>query len=207
MLIGVMGFIGSGKGTVSDYLVDQKQFTKDSFASSLKDACSVIFDWPRDMLEGDTDESRAYREVTDEWWSRELSIPNFSPRLALQLVGTDAIRTHFHPDIWFLTVKNRIQKNPDNNVVIADVRFPNEMQMVRDLGGTLVWVKRGPNPVWYDIAVRANRGDEDAWNEMKTNFPEAHYSEWAWAGSHVNHEIHNEDTLEILYDTVERTLF
>lgn len=206
-LIGMLGFIGSGKGTVSDYLVDQKEFKKDSFASSLKDACSVMFDWPRDLVEGDTDESRAWREIPDEWWSEQLGIPDFSPRLALQLVGTDTLRNHFHQDIWFLTVKNRIQKNPGQDTVIADVRFPNEIKMVNELGGKLVWVKRGPDPVWYNIAVKANAGDEDASREMQECFPEVHFSEWAWVGSHVDHIIENNDALANLYDRVEKTIF
>ena len=42
MIIGLVGFIGSGKGTVGDIL-EQKGFIKDSFAKPLKDACSVMF--------------------------------------------------------------------------------------------------------------------------------------------------------------------
>ena len=41
MLIGVVGFIGSGKGTVGD-LLEQKGFVKDSFAKPLKDACAAL---------------------------------------------------------------------------------------------------------------------------------------------------------------------
>ena len=84
MIVGLVGFIGSGKGTVASQLVDDYNFRQDSFASTLKDACSVIFGWPRHMLEGDTKESREWREVVDPWWSKKLSMPNFSPRLALQ---------------------------------------------------------------------------------------------------------------------------
>ena len=62
MLIGVVGLIGSGKGTVSDRLEQKHNFRKDSFAKSLKDAVSSMFNWDREMLEGKTDESRAWRE-------------------------------------------------------------------------------------------------------------------------------------------------
>jgi ferredoxin len=61
MIIGICGLIGSGKGTVADVLVDQG-FTKVSFADKLKDGVSTIFGWNRAMLEGDTDESRQWRE-------------------------------------------------------------------------------------------------------------------------------------------------
>jgi uridine kinase len=55
MLIGVVGLIGSGKGTVSDRLVERHGYQKDSFAKSLKDAVASMFNWDRALLEGDTD--------------------------------------------------------------------------------------------------------------------------------------------------------
>ena len=54
MIIGLCGLIGSGKGTVADILVDEHKFEKISFADKVKDAVSVLFDWDREMLEGET---------------------------------------------------------------------------------------------------------------------------------------------------------
>lgn len=76
MIVGLVGFIGAGKGTVADLLVERHDFFKESFANSLKDACSSIFGWNREMLEGDTPESRAWREQPDKWWS-ENSVASF----------------------------------------------------------------------------------------------------------------------------------
>jgi len=204
MIIGLLGFIGSGKGTVANILQQKHNFKTDSFASSLKDACAMMFDWPRDLLEGDTIESRTWREVTDVWWSEKLGIPNFTPRLALQLIGTDALRNYFHNDIWFLTLQNRLRKNPDANVVISDVRFPNEIKMVKDMGGMLLQVVRGPDPVWINIARNANAGDEDALREMRECFPEVHFSEWAWVShrTHLTAVIDNNSTLSDLNNRV-----
>ena len=53
MLIGIVGFINSGKGTIGDIL-EQKGFHKDSFAKPLKDARSIIFGWPREIIEHET---------------------------------------------------------------------------------------------------------------------------------------------------------
>ena len=61
MLIGIVGLISSGKGTVADRLVEQHGYKKDSFAKSLKDAVASMFNWDRDMLEGDTESSRHWR--------------------------------------------------------------------------------------------------------------------------------------------------
>lgn len=196
-IIGLLGFINSGKGTVASYLVDRYNFRQDSFASSLKDACSLIFDWPRNLLEGDTTESRQWREKIDPWWAEKLNIKNFSPRLALQLVGTEALRNGFHSDIWFLTLQNRIRKNPDQHVVISDVRFPNEIKFIQDNKGILIRVNRGNLPVWYDDALAANKGDTEAQERMKT-YPQAHQSEWAWVGTNIDYELENNSTVDNL---------
>lgn len=198
MIVGILGFINSGKGTVAQQLVQQHNFRQDSFASSLKDACSVMFDWPRAMLEGDTKESRDWREQVDPWWSEKLEIPNFSPRLALQVIGTDTIRNNFNEDIWFLTVENRIRKNPDQHVVISDVRFPNEVKFIQEQGGILIRVNRGPLPIWYETAILANKGNSLATDVMNKTYSAAHYSEWAWVGSKVDYELNNNSTIEDL---------
>ena len=127
MLIGILGRIDSGKGTVADELANTYGFRQDSFAATLKDITAVLFNWDRAMLEGDTAESRAAREVVDEFWADQLGMPNFTPRLALQLLGTDVFRNHFHQDIWVLSVMARYKE--DENVVISDARFPNEVQI------------------------------------------------------------------------------
>jgi hypothetical protein len=201
-IIGLIGLIGSGKNTVAEYLVDQYGFRRDSFARSLKDACSVIFDWERIMLEGNTKESREWREEVDHWWAEKMNMPNFSPRLALQVIGTDALRNNFHPDLWFLTLQNRIRKNPDQHVVISDVRFPNEISFVREQGGILVKVNRGPNPVWYETALMANKGNSIAKEVMDKTYSQAHLSEWAWIGTKIDYEINNNETLEVLQNQV-----
>ena len=43
MIVGLVGFIGAGKGTIADLLVERHNFIKESYANSLKDACSIIF--------------------------------------------------------------------------------------------------------------------------------------------------------------------
>lgn len=206
MIVGLLGFINSGKGTVASQLVSKNNFRQDSFASSLKDACSVMFDWPRHMLEGDTKESREWREIVDPWWASKLGIPNFSPRLALQIIGTDSLRNHFHQDIWFLTLENRIRKNPDQHVVISDVRFPNEIKFIQEQGGVLVRINRGPLPVWYETAMLANRGNSLAKEAMTKTYSTAHFSEWAWVGSAIGYEINNDSTLEHLETQVSDVL-
>jgi hypothetical protein len=202
MLVGISGFIGCGKSTVADQLTGQYGFRKDSFATSLKDACALMFDWPRHMIEGDTKESREWREIVDVWWAERLGIPNFSPRLALQLIGTDALRNHFNEGIWFMTVENRIRKNPEQHVVISDVRFPNEIEFIKNQGGVMIRVDRGATPVWYETALMANKGNSLAKEAMTKTYSSAHFSEWAWVGAKFDYVVNNNGTLEFLDNQV-----
>ena len=213
-IIGLVGFIGSGKGTVADILVERHGFIKESFANSVKDAVSVIFGWDRKLLEGDTPESRVWREIPDEFWSRKLE-KEFSPRLALQLMGTEAGRDVFHSDLWVHTVERRC--NPSKNYVIADVRFPNEIKMIKNLGGKIVRVRRGENPKWYDTALnQINTHEDNLWllqdrnDLMDQKYPEVHYSEWAWIGEETDNTIWNDTTVDDLkkrVDLVIETLY
>lgn len=196
MIIGLVGFIGSGKGTVADILAHRHHFVKESFAGAVKDAVSSIFGWDRQMLEGDTPESREWRETPDPWWSEKLGKP-FSPRLALQLMGTESGRNVFHTDVWVLSLLRRT--TPDKNYVIADVRFPNELDMIRSAGGKVVRVRRGTDPIWYTTAEAYNVSTnwDGSMQQMKA-YPNVHYSEWAWIGKAFDAEISNSDTLETL---------
>ena len=199
MIIGLVGNIGNGKGTVADILVERHAFIKESFANSVKDACAVIFGWNRGLLEGDTLESRAWREETDPWWSEKLGRP-FSPRLALQLMGTEAGRDVFHPDLWVHTVLRRCK--PNQYYVIADVRFPNEINAIKDSGGKIIRVRRGDDPEWFSLARECNTLNKP--EIMRNAYPEVHYSEWAWIGQHYDVVMDNNCSLDELKIRVDK---
>lgn len=202
-IIGLVGFIGSGKGTLAQHLVENYQFKQESFASSLKDACANIFDWPRHLLEGDTLESRQWREIPDAWWSEKLDIDGFTPRLALQLIGTNSLRDHFHKDLWFLSLENRIRKNLSQNIVISDVRFANEVSFIKKISGKLIHISRGDRPLWFDTAAQANSGDAESLKIMKEQYSQIHPSEWSWVGSPIDYTIENNSTIESLTHSVD----
>jgi hypothetical protein len=192
MIIGICGLIGSGKGTVADILVDQG-FKKVSFADKLKDGVSTIFGWDRAMLEGDTDESREWREQRDDFWSNETKM-EVTPRLVLQLFGTDCMRNGFDDGVWVSLLKKTILENP-GNYVIPDVRFENEINMIRDIGGEIWWTKRGDNPEWWSKAVLDT--------QTGSNFmadEDIHPSEWKWANTNDRFDeiIYNESSLDDL---------
>ena len=157
MIIGICGFIGSGKDTVADYLVNFHEFRRESFASTLKDAVANVFGWDRTMLEGRTKEAREWREQVDHWWAERLDMPTLTPRWVLQYWGTEVCRKGFHDDIWIASLENKLRNSKDH-VVISDCRFPNEISSIKNAGGHIVWVQRGALPDWYDVAVDANKG-------------------------------------------------
>ena len=145
MIIGICGLIGAGKDTAADYLVNFYGFRRDSFAATLKDAVSSVFGWNRELLEGRTKNAREWREQVDPWWSERLNMPQLTPRLVLQLWGTEVCRKGFHDDIWIASVENKIRMAKDN-IVISDCRFPNEIQSIRNAGGRVIRIARGPDP-------------------------------------------------------------
>ena len=200
MIIGICGFIGSGKDTVADYLVNFHGFRRESFASTLKDAVSAVFGWDRTMLEGRTAQAREWREQIDPWWAERLDMPTLTPRWVLQYWGTEVCRKGFHDDIWISSLENKLRNSTDN-IVISDCRFPNEIQSLKQAGGSIVWVQRGDLPDWYNNAVSANQGNNVAINAMKLR--KIHASEWAWLGSEFDTVLDNNHTISELYKQAE----
>lgn len=194
MIIGICGLIGSGKDTIADYLVNIHEFRRDSFAATLKDAVSAVFGWDREMLEGRSRSSREWREQRDEWWSQRLG-REITPRSVLQLWGTEVCRAGFHDDIWIASLENKLRSSNDD-VVISDCRFPNEIRAIRNQGGHVIRVVRDKDPEWF-TQVRSHF----LYNTpLPANLP--HSSEWGWAGTEFDAVIDNNGTLDELYQQI-----
>ena len=206
MIIGICGLIGSGKDTIADYLQNIHQFRRESFAHALKDAVAQVFGWDRELLEGRTKESRAWREQVDAWWADRLGISNLTPRYVLQVWGTEVARRSFHDDIWIAALENKLRKTTDD-VVISDCRFPNEIKSIKNAGGIVIRVVRGPEPEWYALAEKVNRGPtrNTEWALSKARLEEysVHASETAWIGTRFDAVIdNNADGLDNLYGQI-----
>ena len=207
MIIGVCGFIGSGKDTIADYLVNLHHFRRESFANTLKDAVAQVFGWDRTMLEGRTKQAREWREQVDPWWAERLGIPHLTPRYILQQWGTEVCRKNFHDDIWIASLENKLRNSKDD-VVISDCRFPNEIKAIKAAGGIVVRVVRGVEPEWYDAAVSVNRGPNgnSTWALSGRRLEQlgVHASETSWVGTKFNSVLDNNGTLDDLYQQVKR---
>lgn len=206
MIIGITGFIGSGKDTAADYLCEKHNFKRMSFAGALKDAVAIVFDWDREMLEGTTAEGRAWREGVDPWWADRLNIPHLTPRWILQQWGTEVCRLGFHNDIWVASVENQLRKT-SHNIVITDCRFPNEIKSIKQAGGITVRVERGKKPSWYQDALILNQmyKNTEQYNLLKERLEKsgAHASEYSSVGIEYDYIISNNSTVEDLHKQIE----
>jgi len=199
MIIGICGFIGSGKDTAANYLVGWHGFRRDSFAGALKDAVAQVFGWDRELLEGLTPEARAWREQVDPWWAERLSMPNLTPRWVLQYWGTEVCRTGFHDDIWIAALENRLRQRT-GHTVISDVRFPNEVAAIRNAGGRIVWIKRGLDPEWCETLIDMRQASTlGICTDYMRQF-NVHASEWAWVGTQFDAVVDNNGSVEQLYE-------
>jgi hypothetical protein len=219
-IAGVVGFIGSGKSTIGNSLIKNHGFSHDSFADPLKQCVANVFGWDRRMLEGDTKKSREWRDQPDVWWEQRLDwpthkfskyFPRFTPRVALQLFGTELFRQNFYDDIWIASLQKRLMSN-EADVVITDCRFPNEIKAIRQLGGKIIRVIKGPNPDWYETAEAANSETFSHAAEAYETMIQSgvHVSEWAWVGLPFDLVIDNNGTLADLEENIKclmKTLF
>lgn len=194
-IIGITGFAGSGKNSLADII--HKMFPDDteifSFGSAVKDVVSVLFDWPRDLLEGDTKQSRDFRETVDSYWTKNLG-QDWTPRKAMQYIGTDLIRNQLSSSFWLDLGMKRIE-NIDKIVIIPDVRFRNEIEEIRKRDGIIFRTQLGENPDWFNDVSELNSNLPDLMekkqldkviltlNEIKRIIPEnIHNSEYEWIG-------------------------
>ena len=197
MIIAISGLIGSGKDTVADYLVNLHEYRRESFAGNLKDSMSAIFGWDREMLEGRSKSSREWREKVDPWWAERLDMPQLTPRWILQYVGTDVIRANFHNDMWIASLENKLRQSEDD-IVISDVRFKNEVTMLRNLGAICIEVTRGDKPEWFQTALD---GDVEQLEKQGV-----HKSEYDWIGTTFDYTLDNNGTLDDVYRQVDELL-
>ena len=204
-IIGIVGFIGSGKDTVADYLVNFHGFRRESFANSLKDAVAQVFGWDRELLEGRTKQAREWREQRDDWWSTRLK-RDITPRWVLQYWGTEVVRKGFHDDMWVASLEHRLLTSTDD-IVITDCRFSNEVLAIKNAGGITMRIERGEKPSWYDAAVSYNQGEKGnmswALSKNKLEVHNVHASEYSSVGLNYDYYVDNNSTIDDLHKQLE----
>lgn len=121
MLVGICGKAGSGKDTIADYLVQKRGFIKISLADPIKRLVKDVF-----VLDDKVVYDRVEREKPLPQWN------DWSVRRLLQFIGTELFRRNIDDAVWVKSLWYRIKDDKKNNYVVADVRFPNEINYFKE---------------------------------------------------------------------------
>lgn len=191
----------SGKDTVADYIVKNYNFTKMSYADILKDQVIERYSLPRHYFY-----NPEFKEIPLINYPVQLNNPiikltysslnsNYqiidsklyhTPRSLLILEGTYCARS-ISNTIWIDLLMNKIKKNNLSKVVIADVRFCNEITIPKETLSS-----------YQIISVRVNR---NLYNITSTDLSETELDDYDF-----DHIINNNDSFETLNESIENML-
>lgn len=140
MIVTLSGCKRSGKDTCFGILKSQWEtkgyrVAKFAFADALREVCSVVFGFTNEDFEDDTLKETAPSAVLG---------PEWTPRRALQFVGTELFRRQIDPDVWVRVGISRLTKlrTEADIVVVTDARFENEIRALEALGSAFVFIVR-----------------------------------------------------------------
>lgn len=141
MLYGFGGYKGSGKDTAASVLVAEYGFTRFAFADKVKDLLLAVNPV---IYTVDSGRPVRLRTIVDGvGWDAAKRLHS-EVRRSLQAIATEGCRDLFGADFWVNQLANQRDNwsDPDSRYVISDVRFDNEIDFIKDNGGTLIWVYR-----------------------------------------------------------------
>ena len=181
MIISISGKINSGKDEIARIILEATsyKFIVRRFADSLKDMVCILLGCTREQLE---DRVFKETELGEEWWyykcgnlfdgyelhnyknesyedlayiynKSNVELIKPTPRLLMQLLGTECGRKLIHPNIWVNALMSEyrpyidapdgvVPKDWESKWIITDVRFPNELNAVKDKEGITIRVNR-----------------------------------------------------------------
>lgn len=146
-LIGLGGLLRSGKDAFADRLVEKHGWVKMGMSDPLNDALLTLDPYVQLGVdrsgESDRPEMVRYQSVHARMGYVEAKkLPEV--RRLLMVLGTEVGRDMIGENTWVDIAARNIQNHLDagTSVAITGIRFDNELQMIRDLGGESVWVER-----------------------------------------------------------------
>jgi len=176
-LIGITGLKRHGKDTIADYLIMKYKYIKYSLADNTKNAAAILFGFTKRQLYGDL------KEVKDEFWG-------ITPREILQFLGTEVLRKqiqtimpHIGDRFHILNTERYLKDMTGEKIVIADVRFQNEVDMIKKMNGVIIKVIR---PDYYNHKFNNH--------ESETNI---------YKLDGIDYIVYNSNTLDKLYKSID----
>lgn len=176
MLIGLVGKKGVGKDFTANYLVKQFGFVQYALANPIKEISKILFMFDDNQLYG----HQKYKEADDKNWE-------IAPRKVYQFLG-DMMRTEFqkrfpkmkyklgNEGFWIHHFKLWYLRNCNKNIVISDVRYQNEADQIKKLGGIIIKITRETEyvdvhrsenqEVKYDYLINNNSTPEKLFNQL-----------------------------------------
>ena len=141
MIVGLSAKIGCGKTTLAQMLLERLPgWERVAFADCLKEEASRVFGYP---LEWNYSEAGKAIKVPVLPYPSDQEWEGMTVRELLQWYGTDVCRAQ-DPGYWVKRMRERIAGL--EHVLIDDVRFRDEADLVRELGGMLIRLE--PFPGW-----------------------------------------------------------
>jgi len=166
MIIGFCGPLGSGKTTAANYLIERYGFTRHRLAGPLKAMMRAL-----GLSERHTDGD--LKEVPCDLLGGK------TPRFAMQVLGKEWGRDLVSPSLWTDAWKATM---PEGDLVVEDVRFPNEPKLIRSAGED------------FGLLIRITR---EPWSPIEDKLERSHSSENQDLGP-FDHEILNNGSIEAL---------
>jgi len=125
IVVGLTGAAGVGKSAFARDLIRNHGFRRLSLADPLKLMIrAVLASW-------------GYNTAAQDYWiegdGKERPCPALAyrtPRLAMQLLGTEYGREGLDGDVWINHLVKRIEANSASRIVVDDVRFDNEAEAI-----------------------------------------------------------------------------
>lgn len=172
MIIAFAGRKQSGKTTCSEFVqkyIDSSMQTKNSskiynFADPLKkDICINILGLTYDQCYG-TDEQK--NELVNCFWEGN----QLTAREVMQIVGTDMLRA-IQRNVWSDATIRKIKCENTAIAIIADCRFPNEVDAVKNAGGIVIKLTRNPYNSTHssELALDSDRYDQSNFDLVINN--------------------------------------
>ena len=137
MLFGFCGYAGAGKDTLAALLIRHNNFERRAFADPMRTMLYHMNPLVVSYTESGQPDLKRVRELVDTYgWDYAKRTSEI--RDLLQRLGTEGGRDVLGRDVWV----NALFEKPYEDLVITDVRFPNEADEIHNRGGTIVRIIR-----------------------------------------------------------------